>query len=309
MTDFVPLRPYTLTLVLLAGGTVIALLSALHVLRLGTLESMSAEGLRAFDMAAPGSLASWFAAVLLAAAAAAAWFVFTIRRHRLDDYRGRYRLWIWGSLLLLAGSLDAGGSLGGAITSIAIWLAGNPQGAGGPAWAAGFVAFPAAALLGRLAIESRRSRGTLGLLATSAGAYLAAWTATYGTGFDRSPEISGMVGASFALFGHLALTLSIACYGRSVPLEPQGNLAVARPKKKKSPKSASTRRAKKADTPAEEAAAPTKRAAEPAKPSSGSGPTVPFSGRDDESEEEDDGLSKAERRRQRKLSRRDRRAA
>jgi len=47
-----------------------------------------------FDLLAPGSLARWTGSLVLLAGAAVSVLIYAIRRHRTDDYRGRYRRWL-----------------------------------------------------------------------------------------------------------------------------------------------------------------------------------------------------------------------
>ena len=56
---------------------------------------------------ASGSLASWFASTLLMWTAAGAVLTFLIRRHRTDDYRGSYYVWLWATIALVLASIAA----------------------------------------------------------------------------------------------------------------------------------------------------------------------------------------------------------
>src|SRR5204863_398638 len=75
-----------------------------HVARLQL--KAGAAHLAALDVAARGSLAAWYASVLLLAATGWSFIVFAIRAHRVDDYRGRYRVWLWTTAALAWLSLD-----------------------------------------------------------------------------------------------------------------------------------------------------------------------------------------------------------
>ena len=63
----------------------------------------------ALDLAAKGSLGCWFSSLLLLAAAAVAILVYAVRRHRTDDYQGRYRIWLWAAGLLVPDGHRPGG--------------------------------------------------------------------------------------------------------------------------------------------------------------------------------------------------------
>ena len=68
-------------------------------------------GVAAFDLGGKGSLAAWFSSLMLLAASLVAVLVYTVRRHRMDDYRGRYRVWLWAALCWFLMATDAAASL------------------------------------------------------------------------------------------------------------------------------------------------------------------------------------------------------
>lgn len=50
-----------------------------------------------FDLLVPGSLARWIGSLVLLAGAALSALIYAVRRHRTDDYRGRYRRWLFAA--------------------------------------------------------------------------------------------------------------------------------------------------------------------------------------------------------------------
>jgi len=65
----------------------------------------SVAGLRAcVDAQTAASISGWLAQMLLVTAAIVALVVRLMRRHRRDDYRGRYRAWGWLAGLLMIAS-------------------------------------------------------------------------------------------------------------------------------------------------------------------------------------------------------------
>lgn len=60
-----------------------------------------------FDLLAPGSISAWFMSSLLLLIAAASVQLYLLRRHRMDDYRGNYRCWLWISIVAILLSIDA----------------------------------------------------------------------------------------------------------------------------------------------------------------------------------------------------------
>ncbi len=61
----------------------------------------------AFDAGHPRSIAAWLSSQLWLLCLAATVLTFQLRRHKLDDYNGEYRLWFWLVLTCLVASVDA----------------------------------------------------------------------------------------------------------------------------------------------------------------------------------------------------------
>ena len=127
----------------------------------------------AVDLAAPGNVAEWFSSVLLLAAAGLGILTSLIRRHRVDDYRGRYRMWYWVVPLLFVASLNQVSDLSTSLRTAVLVLAGIP---GYPdaalIWTASLTLV--AAVVGiRLAIEMRACRLAVVSLAVALASYVA----------------------------------------------------------------------------------------------------------------------------------------
>ena len=132
-SDFVPLRNWTVAAFLAAGLAPIAALEAAYHFVSQT-ELWTTGELLALDLARADSLAGWFVTLVLFAAAALSLFVYSVRRCRLDDYRGRYRVWLWGSGMWLVMSIDAAADLRGAAQAACVALSGRVGPLGGVAW-------------------------------------------------------------------------------------------------------------------------------------------------------------------------------
>ena len=94
VTDFIP-RRYTSIAMLVGVGAVSTAVLAAALLR--GADRSPRRGIRsgeAFDLSSTGSIASWIAAVVTLLASAACMLTYSIRRHRIDDFRGRYRVWL-----------------------------------------------------------------------------------------------------------------------------------------------------------------------------------------------------------------------
>ena len=102
LTDLVPTRYRVLAAWYTAGAVIIGLLEVLYS-RLDWLTQQVAPAVpRALDLADRGSFAAWFSSAWLSITALISVLVFSLRRHRVDDYRGRYRIWIWAALAWMA---------------------------------------------------------------------------------------------------------------------------------------------------------------------------------------------------------------
>src|SRR5690242_18669335 len=106
VTDFVPRRYGTIAMLVFFGAVLTTASAAAHyfVLPILTDQGMYTP---AFDLAAQGSLASWLAAVILFVASAFCVMTYSLRRHRIDDYRGRYRVWMAAAVMCLVASANS----------------------------------------------------------------------------------------------------------------------------------------------------------------------------------------------------------
>ena len=105
--DLVPHNFVVLGLWFLVGLTVIVGLAAGHLWMPDLAHGLAQERLGALDLGGAGGLANWFASLVLGLAGLTSLLVFSIRRHKLDDYRGRYRWWLLAAAMWLVMSMDA----------------------------------------------------------------------------------------------------------------------------------------------------------------------------------------------------------
>ena len=110
VSDFVPRRASTLWFVWALGLLVVSGLVALDYYQDALwpwLGETPASGNALLSTSGAGSIGSWFASVVLLLTAAHGVFIYSTRRHRLDDYRGRYRVWLWAALACLLLSINS----------------------------------------------------------------------------------------------------------------------------------------------------------------------------------------------------------
>jgi hypothetical protein len=343
VTDLLPVRPLWVFVLLLAGLTGIAAIEAIHVhaVSLPTIEGV--ELLAPLDAHSRGSLAAWYSSAMLAAAASLSILVFSIRAHRIDDYRGRYRIWLWSAAALTWLSLDAATGIHNSIGLLLTLVTGQQVVttsliAGCTlTWIAVYgLVFGTLGL--RMIFELWFSR--LSLTALLVAGFLYCDAALLEMELIQAPDnlIAGTLESTLTLLAHFSVLSAVGFYARHVLLDATGRLKVHIDTDRKSKSKRTKLKVIKTESKSRPAAAmhPTASSHQldaPAKASSSShtaassnpavakpGVTIAknnLSSPDDyDDEEEDDNygesnLSKSERRRLKKLARREqqRRAA
>ena len=97
VVDLIPQRYPVLLLIFLVGLTLIAGLEALY-LWMPALAAHTTDGrVAAFDLDSEGSLGACYSTATLWLAGVLALFIYSVRRHKEDDYQGRYRIF-WAAL-------------------------------------------------------------------------------------------------------------------------------------------------------------------------------------------------------------------
>lgn len=268
ITVLIPRRLWTLTVWLLLGLTAIAGLEAAYgqlQLRPRSLLSQTAS----LNVVSRGGLASWLSSLLLLAAAFQSVLIYRLRRHRVDDYRGRYRLWCWMPVVWVGMAIGISTHVGEDLADLTRLLLPHEGWAFATWWplAWGGVWLTLAM---RLAIEIRRSRGALSFLLVATVCYLGSCLMAAGVWGLPAGMLQTMVDSTALMSGHLAVFIALAVYSRYVFLDAHGLLAAARrpraaAKPKKTPAAAK---------PAAATPEPARVAARPKEPE----PSVPRSG-------------------------------
>jgi hypothetical protein len=182
---------------------------------------------------APASLGRWLGSTLLGLASALALFIFSLRRHRRDDYHGRYRVWISLALVCMVVSLVESTGLA-ALAKAGVRLAAERGELRfdivWPATVATLLALVGA----RLAIEIRRC--TAGLVAmVAAGSCFAFSASVYHAWPVRWDAATMPLWARGSwLLGYVFVLATLLLYSRYVQLEVTGQAAApAKPKRRK----------------------------------------------------------------------------
>ena len=222
LTDLIPTRYRTLLLIYVAGLLVLTGLELLYFRIDALAVHVVREALGVFDLASRGSFAAWYSSLLLSVTAITAALIFTLRRHRIDDYRGRYRIWIWGTLGYLALAVNQTADLDDLLREVVDQVAAR-VGASQPwIWTALCVTVWSVCVM-RLSFELRPSRGALLLGWLGAIAWL--FSAT-GAGLLNleTPAALVMATVGLKLLGQLTILAAHVAYARYVLLDAHGLL-------------------------------------------------------------------------------------
>ena len=226
--DLIPQRLWSLSIWWLSG-----MVASMSVLLLALLQL---DGkwriLRVMDPLDPtraDSFSTWMMTCLFLGCSTLSAYIFAIRRHRIDDYRGRYRMWVYATVYFLLASMfctvDAKTGVATVVQSQLPTFSGSL-----PRVHHMLGAIVAFAVLLRMAFEVRKSTAALIGLAVSA-AFLGASLLL--SSFQIVPEIlSPYLGHVSRLVSSWFLTLSLLSYARYVTLDAHGQLQ-SRPANKK----------------------------------------------------------------------------
>ncbi len=230
VTDLIPTHPMLLMAIFAAGLAVIALLEGAYLWMWTAGRGIGR--IAAIDLADRGSLATWFTSLALAMASATAILVFTVRRHRLDDYRGHYRIWLWSAACWLLMSIDATANLHDGFGAVMTWLTGTRLFGEYSMWWLVVFGFIISAVSLRLLVDMRHCVVSAGALVVTAVCY----AITMGIHFQcipvqaiRWPPVDVAVravaiGKGAMLCGSFLLWVSMISHARFVLLDAEGLL-------------------------------------------------------------------------------------
>lgn len=220
ITDFIPKRRFHWACLVGAGLCLIAVVQSTY----GALFVLRPDWPQwsAFDPYSAGSLARWLNASILLLGAAACVMTFAIRRHRIDDYRGGYRYWLWAAAAFVLGSIDSSCALHGVVAylieqppvvgALAVWLS---------------VGSVLLFMLTPETINSRLAAWSGGLAFLAYGLAAAAIMETMG---PINEPLTVMVASGSEMLGHLAITTAVGFYVRYVYLDAHDLLPAPSPR-------------------------------------------------------------------------------
>jgi hypothetical protein len=230
LTSLLPQRALTLVALFLGGGLAITGIELLYARFFTGLPEPFHASLAVFDLTARGNIAHWFASLTLVIGAITSSLVYLIRRHRLDDYRGRYRIWQWATAFFVIGSFDAATGAHAIFQPAMIQLTGTKLLGDGAVWSVLLVGLAVTACFVRLAIEVRSSRLSTTFLCAAAGSYIGFVVTNFHPALGAAELIRVVASSATLLAGHFCLVYAVTLYGRHVYQEAQGTRRASRTK-------------------------------------------------------------------------------
>ena len=206
----------------------------LHVAAAPVSSVLGDEAVAVLVLQSPASLGRWFSSTLLGLAAGTAMFIYALRRHRLDDYHGRYRVWISAALGCLL--LSIAESTGLIALARAVVRLGTDWGhvRFEIAWSTAITLLAAAAGI-RLAIEIRRCGPALASLALAMLCFTVAAAIYWQWPISIGERVAPLWGRGSWLAAYVMLQGTFILYARRVQLEVAGTAALPARKRRSKP--------------------------------------------------------------------------
>jgi hypothetical protein len=222
VTDFLPRRYRTIAMAAVAGVVVTATVVALDwfsvqwAVRLGLTEEVP------LAYGAAEGLATWLSASLLLLTGATCLLIYSLRRHRIDDFRGRYRIWLAAAVACVLASADSVASVHHLLAAVATQFSQHGALRDHAAWWLVLAGLPVTWVCVRALMDARESAlaaaalvAAIACYALSLVSYLVAWPLA-------NPAGDLLVTAGGRLLGNWMLLVGVASYGRFVVLDVQG---------------------------------------------------------------------------------------
>jgi hypothetical protein len=222
LIDLIPQRRLTIALAYAVGLVAIAGLEALYSWIPDLLPQTAGIQVATFNLNASGSLASWLSSLLLLAAGLVAVEVYSIRRHKVDDYHGHYRVWLWAASCWFLMATDASATLHEGFKDILVAATGTRVIGDGSIWWIAPSVFLLGAVGSRLLVDMWSNRPSSVALIVALACYITAYVVSFG-GMPPDWAIDRvLLGQGAKLGGHLTLLLAMVLHLHYVILDTQG---------------------------------------------------------------------------------------
>jgi hypothetical protein len=240
ITDFVPRQYRTIALVALLGVASAAALAAVNFCARSPAGTAVVSPTAELAANVAVGIATWMAAVVLLLAAAGCALIYSIRRHRIDDYRGRYRIWLASAAACLLLSVSSVAALHDVLAAVLANVTGWTALREGAVWWLTVGLLPLGWIFVRTLLDARECRLAAALMMAAALAYATSAAAYFGALSNAAATLDVILtGGTAVLLGHWLLFAAVASYARFVVLDAQG-LVPMRPRIKHPRKDQST---------------------------------------------------------------------
>jgi hypothetical protein len=225
LVDLIPRRYSTVAVGMVVGLAMVAALEALYAW-MPQLSKLAGDGrLAALDLDGEGSLGVWFSSTTLALASLISLVVYSVRKHRQDDYNARYRVWLWAAAAWLMMSVDEGASLHEGFKDVMCTVTGQHLLGDGSLWWVSSYLIVLGTLGMRLVVEMRACRAAVGALLATGLTFALAVLAQVQWFVPETGVQAVMIEEGCEMVGNLLLVLSLTLYARHVILDASGLLA------------------------------------------------------------------------------------
>lgn len=237
LTDLIPRSYAMLAVYFLLGGLVIAGLEALYFYMPQFAAHTTDGRIATFDLDSEGSLGAWFSTFQLTLAAGAALIIYSVRKHRADDYHARYRIWLVTAFCWFVMSIDEAASLHEGFKELMTSVTGERGYGDGSVWWVGAYGVILGGLGIKLLLEMKECRTSTALMFLTAGCYAASVVAQLNLILPDSGAIGVMLEEGLEMAGNQFLLVAMLAHARYVFLEAKGEIAARQAKPKKEKKS------------------------------------------------------------------------
>ncbi|MES1213787.1 MAG: hypothetical protein ABUL64_04295 [Singulisphaera sp.] len=231
LIDLIPQSLTRLLLLFFIGALLIGGIEAVYATR--ALE-FSEGHLPAFDLAAERSLNNWFTSLALDLACVVALVIYSLRKHRLDDYHGRYRIWLWAAVSWLWLSIDEAACLHQSIQALLREFLGQSAREAELVSIGGYVLVIGAVAL-RLTFEMRQCPSSVVALVLAAVTYTGAVVAHFAWLPEQALQYRVLIEEGCEMSASLLLLLSMCLQARFVILDARGLIAAKPAKEAREP--------------------------------------------------------------------------
>jgi hypothetical protein len=222
LIDYLPRSLLCLLFVELIGIASLAGLAGLYFWSLEHLDLFPKSVGNVLDLSGPGTLGAWASTLFLLASIFTALAIYSIRRHRSDDYQGRYRIWLWAALGLFLFATDLNVGLHSLFQQMLVRWTGTSLWGGGELWWMIPAALLFAALGSRVLVDLWPCKPAAAWHIGCSVCYLISMLASLQILVSSDPRHQALLQHGTALLGHFFLLTALLHQVRYVRLDAEG---------------------------------------------------------------------------------------